>query len=86
MDESELFINIGFLFFVFQAEAGIRVLVRSRGRGDGYKGQHRNINIDAVFLVYPGSQITQTPAPHTIKVRNCSGFNNPDQSLALGGV
>ena len=26
--------------FFFQAEDGIRVLVRSRGLGDGYKGQH----------------------------------------------
>jgi hypothetical protein len=31
-------------------------------------------------------QITQTPAHHPIKVRNWPGSNNPDQSLALGGV
>ncbi len=27
------------IYFFFQAEDGIRVLVRSRGRGDVYKGQ-----------------------------------------------
>ncbi|VTU63110.1 hypothetical protein AMBR_BLFENHAL_02893 [Lacticaseibacillus rhamnosus] len=32
-------VEYGFLFFFFQAEDGIRALVRSRGLGDVYKRQ-----------------------------------------------
>ena len=35
-----VFIFIVFSFFFFQAEDGIRYLVRSRGLGDVYKRQH----------------------------------------------
>ncbi len=34
-----VYYNIGFDFFFFQAEDGIRDLVRSRGLGDVYKRQ-----------------------------------------------
>ena len=41
-----------FCFFFFQAEDGIRVLVRSRGLGDVYKRQLlSNRDIDAVKLL-----------------------------------
>ena len=33
-------LDIGIVFFLFQAEDGIRDLVRSRGLGDVYKRQH----------------------------------------------
>ncbi len=39
MSEKQLCENI-FFFFFFQAEDGIRNLVRSRGLGDVYKGPH----------------------------------------------
>ena len=38
-----------FFFFFFQAEDGIRDLVRSRGLGDVYKRQHES-NYDDKFL------------------------------------
>ena len=37
---------MGLLFFVFQAEDGIRALVRSRGLGDVYKRQGRGRHIE----------------------------------------
>ena len=40
--------------FFFQAEAGIRVLVRSRGLGDVYKGQVRD-HLCGQFAHGPGS-------------------------------
>ena len=39
--ESELADESGYCFFFFQAEDGIRDLVRSRGLGDVYKRQHQ---------------------------------------------
>ena len=38
-------------FFLFQAEDGIRDLVRSRGLGDVYKRQALRLRIPAVYLV-----------------------------------
>ena len=37
------------MFFFFQAEDGIRYLVRSRGLGDVYKRQHDDRSLDTVF-------------------------------------
>ena len=45
------------MFFFFQAEDGIRDLVRSRGLGDVYKRQHLN-------LVYSQSDISQTDSKY----------------------
>ncbi len=42
-------------YFFFQAEDGIRVLVRSRGLGDVYKGQARGRN-ETVFFFRVGSE------------------------------
>ena len=47
-------------FFFFQAEDGIRDLVRSRGLGDVYKRQHVDRDralVLAVFLVDPALEI-----------------------------
>ena len=41
-----------FLFFFFQAEDGIRDLVRSRGLGDVYK---RQLSRYQVYLIYPSA-------------------------------
>ena len=40
--------------FFFQAEDGIRDLVRSRGLGDVYKRQHRSFEIVGRALLAPG--------------------------------
>eukprot|EP00657_Telonema_sp_P-1_P002765 TRINITY_DN16410_c0_g1_i1.p1 TRINITY_DN16410_c0_g1~~TRINITY_DN16410_c0_g1_i1.p1 ORF type:complete len:110 (-),score=16.84 TRINITY_DN16410_c0_g1_i1:162-491(-) len=42
-----IFVWYIFLFFFFQAEDGIRDLVRSRGLGDVYKRQLMNISLTA---------------------------------------
>ena len=55
-----------FVFF-FQAEDGIRDLVRSRGLGDVYKRQPKHQTYHITFVTesgYPGRQ----PALHTIDV------------------
>ncbi len=43
--------------FFFQAEEGIRGLVRSRGRGDGYKGKMLGYG-GGVFYVLKSGDIT----------------------------
>ena len=45
-----------FFFFFFQAEDGIRDLVRSRGLGDVYKRQVR----DTAFIALPGNVAGRT--------------------------
>ena len=45
-------------FFCFQAEDGIRELVRSRGLGDVYKRQEQNRGINARELLLPIAHIT----------------------------
>ena len=40
VDEMKIFVNVCDEFFFFQAEDGIRDLVRSRGLGDVYKRQY----------------------------------------------
>ena len=44
------FFNLGVFFF--QAEDGIRDLVRSRGLGDVYKRQFYCKTVDFIFLIY----------------------------------
>ena len=43
--------------FFFQAEGGIRVLVRSRGLGDVYKRQPLNGSIDNILIRIPNDRI-----------------------------
>ena len=65
-------------FFFFQAEDGIRVLVRSRGLGDVYKRQ----GADAVeFLLAPNSGVPAGPVRET-----ASGGELSRVMLALLGV
>ena len=45
-------ISIIFIDFFFQAEDGIRYLVRSRGLGDVYKRQHAGCSEQLENLVY----------------------------------
>ena len=53
---------IWFWCFLFQAEDGIRDLVRSRGLGDVYKRQFKNHGVEAgARLAHAHSQIVATP-------------------------
>ena len=51
--------SVSLFFFFFQAEDGIRVLVRSRGLGDVYKRQHLRLNVlcDSTALCPPQNPI-----------------------------
>ena len=53
-----------YLFFFFQAEDGIRYLVRSRGLGDVYKRQERNglPSGEAQFRIHRRVAVQQWPA------------------------
>ena len=66
-----------FCFFFFQAEDGIRDLVRSRGLGDVYKRQ--TFNFSLVQTITPGSGyfIDIASCPNAANV--IAVFENPDQ-------
>ena len=53
-----------FMFFFFQAEDGIRYLVRSRGLGDVYKRQHLNSRIKYDNFVGTTSAVPLPAAIH----------------------
>jgi len=59
-----MLVDVFILFFFFQAEDGIRDLVRSRGLGDVYKRQRlvfAHICEASVFLMWPNIVIMSLP-------------------------
>ena len=63
----------GAVLFFFQAEDGIRYLVRSRGLGDVYKRQH------------PVQVIAQQPRIEVHRRRHLVAAARPDRAWAAGG-
>ena len=57
----------GYVFFFFQAEDGIRDLVRSRGLGDVYKRQHQKISATQQRKLPPASSISVKSILRTLK-------------------
>ena len=79
-------------FFFFQAEDGIRYLVRSRGLGDVYKRQHNDPSIIRSKLCFDHYQtigMTATRANHAEVYINCllytSDAADERSSVDLGG-
>ena len=67
-----------FLFFFFQAEDGIRDLVRSRGLGDVYKRQ------DEVVVAAVGAGLKQTPGLAAKIFSAIAGQNINIEMISLG--
>ena len=64
-----------FFFFFFQAEDGIRDLVRSRGLGDVYKRQ--------VKRRFEAAGILKAAEPHPVLLESISGNAYPVVGLSL---
>ena len=80
------------MFFLFQAEDGIRDLVRSRGLGDVYKRQGYNLYIETFpdwFLWYSSSDMFHISEPGVFLNRSCllytSDAADERSSVDLGG-
>ena len=65
-----MIVVVVFLVFFFQAEDGIRDLVRSRGLGDVYKRQVVHVLTFALFLVLLFGQILIEPPPARVRYKD----------------
>ena len=79
-------------FFFFQAEDGIRDLVRSRGLGDVYKRQ-LEVHLIGVFkgangqgvYTYESARVGGTPVPKSVCLLYTSDAADERSSVDLGG-
>ena len=74
------------VFFLFQAEDGIRDLVRSRGLGDVYKRQHLGRVVMMVISAIEVLPRTRSSALRTMAVAVslvCARSDNPMKSAAM---
>ena len=85
-------VTVAVVFFFFQAEDGIRDLVRSRGLGDVYKRQregHVIARIDGVPIVAPFDGMLRGIVHPTVLVHTCllytSDAADERSSVDLGG-
>ena len=79
-------------FFFFQAEDGIRYLVRSRGLGDVYKrqrhagdGLHQPVGSPATGAGVPGGEDHRLVAQHRLCLLYTSDAADERSSVDLGG-
>ena len=82
-----------FVFFFFQAEDGIRDLVRSRGLGDVYKRQSKDYMMKIIchlksllillffFLSLPASQFAQSPLINNMPAVSYTHLTLPTSDL-----
>ena len=71
-EQSSVFVMIGCVFFFFQAEDGIRDLVRSRGLGDVYKRQGMLFSLGVLWvtseLLHDDRESAMESGTHILKI------------------